>query len=67
MKKFYRHSILELLAQGFNHGEIAKKNGTSTNSVTQTLYLMRRATGTRTTIELVVRYREGSIPASFAV
>ena len=63
----FRHQLLELLAQGFPSNEIAAKLNRSTGTVNTTLYLMRQSAEARTTVQLVVMYREDALPKNFRI
>ena len=63
----FRHQLLELLAQGLPLGEIAAKLNRSVGTVRQTLYLMRQSAEARSTVQLVVMYREDALPKNFRI
>jgi hypothetical protein len=61
-----RHRLLEALARGERTAGAARAAGYSgAGTARMILSIMRRETGCTTTIELVVRYREGEIDALF--
>jgi len=63
--KQYRRSILVMLAEGDRPAEIAKKLNKSVGNIRETIKIMRRLAKARSTVQLVVMYREGKVPVNF--
>jgi DNA-binding NarL/FixJ family response regulator len=65
INKNYRHIILELLASGDRPKEIANKLSKEKRNVIQTIHEMRKLINARSTVQLVIMYRENFVGKNF--
>jgi len=60
-----RLAILQLLAEGNNRKEIARILNKNHHNITESVRHMRNLIGAKTTVRLVVMFREGLAPKNF--